>query len=303
MRDQLHDRLINSPEARRTWAELDRLRDGDTVRNSRCFVEELKARRERRRRWLTGWGLAGPAAALSLAAASSFLILRPAPATSSKVLATRVGEMRRVTLADGSAVLLNTDTRLRVSINGQARDVSLLAGQARFDVVRDPSRPFRVMASGMTITALGTAFDVVALPRRTAVTLIEGKVLVRTAERSGRAARAVTLLPGQQVAFSAGALSTPRVARIDAALAWQRATVDLSSMTLEQALAEVNRYSTTKIVVADAELGDEQVSGVFKAGDVESVAGALCAFFNLRIVRRGAGEIVLTGEPMGIAAN
>lgn len=292
MRDRFHEELIDGPGEREAWMELEALRHGDTVRGSRRFVAELKERRERRRRWLTGWRGLVPASGMALAAAAALLIVRPEPAT--QTLQTQVGELRRETLVDGTIVLLNTDSRIRVAFRENTREVTLLAGQARFDVAHDVSRPFRVIAGAMTVTAVGTAFDVVALPSRTAVTLIEGKVLVRTTDQLGAiASRPKLLKPGQQITIAAGRVTPPRPARLDAALAWQRSYVDLGDMTLRQALDEVNRYSTTKIVVEAPGLDNEEIGGVFKAGDVDAVADALAAYFGLKVVRREPGRIVL----------
>lgn len=73
---------------------------------------------------------------------------------------TQVGEQRSVQLADGSVVRLDTNSRIRVKLSGSERQIDLLEGQALFEVAHDTSRPFRVRADAMTVTALGTVFDV-----------------------------------------------------------------------------------------------------------------------------------------------
>ncbi|WP_375404515.1 FecR family protein [uncultured Sphingomonas sp.] len=291
MRDRIDDGLIGDFSERAIWAELEGLRGGDTMRDSRRFVAGLKAGRERRGQWLARWRGLVPASGLAVAAAA-LLLTRPEPVA--ETLRTQVGEMRRETLGDGTIVLLNTDTRMRVTFRDDGREVVLLAGQARFDVAHDAARPFRVSAGAMTVTAVGTAFDVVALPSRTAVTLIEGKVLVRTDDRVGTVrSRPNLLTPGQQMTIMAGRLSPPRSARLDAALAWQRSYIDLGDMSLTEALDEVNRYSRTKIVVDTPGLDSEEIGGVFKAGDVDAVVEALSAYFELKVIHRDPDKIVL----------
>lgn len=291
MRDQFRDKLLDDPAERAVWAELDGLRDSQAVRDTRRYLAVLSEGRERRPSWLGGWRPAFAATTLAAVAATALFVLQP---VTTETLQTRVGEMRRESLPDGTVVLLNTDSRLKVAFGDDARVVTLIAGQARFDVAHDRSRPFRVTAGAMTVTAVGTAFDVVALPSRTAVTLIEGKVLVRTTGAAGAAAsRPKLLTPGQQITIAAGRVTRPHAAPLESALAWQRSYVDLSNMTLDQALDEVNRYSTTKIAVHASGLGDARIGGVFKAGDVDAVTKALCAYFDLEVVRRERDLIVL----------
>src|SRR5690606_5459811 len=96
-----------------------------------------------------------------------------------KVYVTSPDERARVTLADGSMVTLDSDTRMLARIGSGRRDITLLAGRALFDVAKDPHRPFVVEAGGRTITALGTMFDVDVSPTELRVTLAEGVVAVQ----------------------------------------------------------------------------------------------------------------------------
>lgn len=289
------------------WAALGELRESRPVLEARDYLAAQESRQEPALAWRRFWADAWPRTALAgtlgtalagALAAVTLLFVHMYPG--SQTLETGVGEVRRATLADGSVVTLNTDSRLRINVGREAREITLVAGQARFDVAHDASRPFRVSAGDITVTALGTAFDVIALPRRTAVTLIEGKVVVEAEDEPGRRATVSSVLaPGQQVALYRGGLTRPRPARLEATLAWQNQLVDLSDMKLADALEEVNRYSDTKVVVADPSLANEQVSGVFKAGDVEAVSAALRAYFGLVILRRGHDEIVLGRSRLG----
>jgi transmembrane sensor len=76
------------------------------------------------------------------------------------VLSTKRGEVRKVTLADGSVVTLDSDSRLLVWMGSDRRDLELDHGRVHFEVGHDRSRPFTVMADGGSTTALGTVFDV-----------------------------------------------------------------------------------------------------------------------------------------------
>lgn len=208
------------------------------------------------------------------------------------LIATRTGETRPLELEDGSRIVLDTQSRLRVSYTAGARDIDLLAGQAHFEVAKDSHRPFTVHTPTAEIVAVGTKFDVAILPTRTTVTLIEGKVNVRSlrAESSDVA----TLAPGEQARVTnEGHVIDQSAVKIENVTAWQRGTLVLDDVPVPDALAQMNRYSVTQIVIAGPGLETQRVSGVFRVGDVETEALALQRYFKLREVSHSDHEIVL----------
>ncbi|MEJ1962448.1 MAG: FecR domain-containing protein [Gammaproteobacteria bacterium] len=90
------------------------------------------------------------AATLALIALGTFFYLRDAG------IGTDVGEQRTLTLADGTRIYLNTDTRVVVRYDEHVRRVELKSGEALFEVAHRPDQPFVVVAGDRTITALGT---------------------------------------------------------------------------------------------------------------------------------------------------
>jgi transmembrane sensor len=94
------------------------------------------------------------------------------------VYATEVGEQRSFRLADGSTVILDSRSRLRLDFDDSVRAVDLLQGRALFRVAANPGRPFIVHAGGTTVRVMGTQFDVNENARATVVTVVEGRVAV-----------------------------------------------------------------------------------------------------------------------------
>ena len=125
------------------------------------------------------------------------------------VYSTDVGEQRTVQLADGSRVILDTDSRVSVRFTKGRRAVTLESGQARFSVQGDADRPFQVRAGETEVVALGTRFDVRRLGDGARVLLVEGRVAVRDAAAPDRR---WSLAPGQQVVTAA---PSPKVAAVD----------------------------------------------------------------------------------------
>lgn len=197
---------------------------------------------------------------------------------------TGVGEQRTITLADGTRATLNTDSMIRVARFGDERRVTLERGEAQFDVTHDPSRPFLVSASDRTVRVLGTSFVVRRDAGRVDVTLLSGSVAV---ERSG--ATTVQLQPGEryrQLRDQPARIDRPR---IDIVTAWRSGKLLLDDTPLADAIAEMNRYSSRPIILRDARLGQQRLSGLFDTRDTNAFAGTIAAIYGLRLQERRDG--------------
>jgi len=209
-----------------------------------------------------------------------------------KVYSTGVGEQRTVQLADGSSVMLDTDSQIVVRLSGARRDIRLGRGQAMFEVAHDAKRPFVVTAGATSVTALGTEFDVRRERDGATVTLVRGAVEVR--ERSGGDAKVWRLAPGQRVATQAPT-PAPSHVDVDSATSWTSGRLIFHAMPLRDAVAEFNRYERRKIEVADGPVGDALVSGIFAVGDADTFIGSVAELHDLTIVRADKdGPIRLT---------
>lgn len=260
-----------------------------------------------RRRW------AGPRAFASATAAAVALaaLLAIQPWRDIDSYDTRIGEQRLVVLQDGTRISLNTSTRVKVELSKTQRHVTVEGGEAFFEVAKDASRPFVVQAAGTEVTATGTAFAVRLVPTGAGttealdVTLVEGQVVVRGAESQAAAAdiaTAIVMAAGERIRLGdarhrKGAQTTATAAlhrdrpRIDHVLAWKRGEVIFDNTLLSDALAEMNRYSSTPILV-DGSLAQLRVSGLHKAGDNASFARAVAALHGL-VLREQADRLEL----------
>lgn len=212
--------------------------------------------------------------------------------------ATKVGERRVVRLADGSAVTLDTDTRLRVASLDSKRLVMLERGRAFFQVAKDSHRPFVVVAGDKRVMALGTAFEVRLEPGRMSVTLREGRVRVETADSAGGVGaggqvQAAELVPGTRLVTSTS--NGWELAKVDVSrdLSWTKGQLVFDDEDLASVIAEMNRYSSTKLMIRDPALQHTRVSGVFDAGKPLAFAIALSSYNLVRIAGRDPERIYL----------
>jgi transmembrane sensor len=276
---------------------LEALRDRPIVTESRDYAHRWA--RTRARAASLRSVVFGPAGAIAAVCATAYIVFGlPGAAINpfaKKLIETGMAETRAVQLDDGSRIVLDRSSRLRVAFTAAARDVELLDGQAHFEVAKDTHRPFRVRTGSAEVVAVGTMFDVATLPARTVVTLIEGRVNVRTISGTAEAEPKVeALVPGQQLGIASdGQFLDKRLVKIENVTAWQRGTIILDDMPLPEALAAMNRYSTTQIVIRGPALQSRRVSGVFRIGDVETETLALERYFNLRETSRSEQMIVL----------
>jgi transmembrane sensor len=199
------------------------------------------------------------------------------------------GERRGVMLDDGSKLSLDAATRVDVHYFGDRRELKLKAGRAKFDVAKDPLRPFSVAADDKLVVATGTQFSVELLRRQVHVILYEGHVAV-LAKPSGRARPAPLrlasrntpadqwLTPGRElIATQDRTDAQVRSTDVGRALSWEGGQLIFADEPLAAAVEQVNRYSTDKLEVGDAAAGAVRINGVYAAGDttafVEGVTG------------------------------
>ncbi|MNU59750.1 fec operon regulator FecR [compost metagenome] len=203
--------------------------------------------------------------------------------------ATGVGEQRTLRLADGSRVILDTDSRVEVRLRSDRRSVTLVSGQAFFDVEGDPARPFVVTAGETTVTAVGTRFDVRRLGLGAKVTLIEGRVDVGTSSASKPT---WSLTPGQQVVT---ARRRPEVRSVDAAreTSWTAGRLIFAATPIREAVAEVSRYSDRRIELKDKGIAQIPVSGAFDTGDTDAFIAALSDLYGVTASTSPDGVIIL----------
>jgi transmembrane sensor len=211
--------------------------------------------------------------------------------------ATPLGQQRSITLRDGSHLDLAPDSRVSTHFTLTRRDVQLERGQAFFAVTRGAIRPFIVHAGALTVTAVGTAFDVRIGPSDTMVTVSEGRVGVSGVDdsRHGSGAQVETLRAsvGQRVIFSKSAHRLS-VATVDpkAAESWRNGTLQFAGESLEEVAAEVGRYSATRIVVAPA-LQQTRFTGTVMPNYLGEWLKALEQIYAVTVVEQGVSEVLI----------
>jgi transmembrane sensor len=276
-------------EAATTWREFDGAESAPEFLHLR--MDALRQSRTRRRfsflrsRWVA-------VAAVLVIVAGGLWIWTNAPA----VYRTGVAERQVAVLKDGSKISLDAATIVRVRYSAARRDLELVQGRAKFDVAKNPMRPFSVVAANKVVVATGTEFSVELLQRKVHVILYEGHVAVLDRRRGREAAYPLRLgssnmpadqglAPGRELVVAENS-DVASVAPTDPsrALSWEAGQLVFIDEPLSSAVERVNRYSNEKLSIGDAAAGQVRVTGVFTAGDTQAFVEGVSAAFPVRTI-------------------
>lgn len=216
-------------------------------------VVQPPVKKPRRIRWLA----AGAAMAAAVLAFTAFPVLQK------HVLAdhvTGVAELREIALPDGSVAWLDADSAIAINYGQQAREITLLSGQAFFEVARNTERPFKVDADKVSVVVTGTAFGVNRTSHAISVAVQSGTVEVAVPGRHGRS----RLGSGESWTYDRqnGAVSRSEVQPTNVAL-WRSRRLVVHEATFDDILEEIGRHMPGAIIVRDSSLNRQLVTGVY----------------------------------------
>jgi transmembrane sensor len=215
--------------------------------------------------------------------------------------ATAIGAQKKFTLADGSVVTLNTNSRIDVELLGNRRDVHLVRGEAYFEVVHDKTRPFTVYADRYVVRDIGTAFAVHLLDKRLVnVRVTKGSVEIAARTDQGKVSDVAkslgVVIAGHDVVFGQKIERSEIVSDVELGrkLAWRQGQLIYSGQPLAEVLADIGRYSNIEIELADPALQDLPVGGSFRVNQTEAILAALENNFGIHAEWMDARHVRLT---------
>jgi transmembrane sensor len=293
--DREHERDVQALlAAARCDANVVPLRGGarTAIGGSKAARDRIPTVRGIGARWRAGLAAAAACAAVTIGAVVW-------THTADPVYRTAVAEQRSIELPDGSTVLLNSRSRVRIRFTDTERNVDLVEGQALFKVAKDTQRPFVVHSGKVKARAVGTQFDVYRKHSETIVTVVEGRVAVKQDEptdsmlgnqqvgsdHSGAPMQAIVLAAGEQVTV-ARELSPPTKANVSAAIAWTERRLIFTSTPLSSVVEEFNRYSSTPLVI-DEGVADIPITAVFSTTNPKTLISFLDQQPELRVRQSG----------------
>jgi transmembrane sensor len=180
------------------------------------------------------------------------------------------GQVRSVTLADGSQVTLDADSAIAVHFTEGERHVELRRGAAFFQVTHT-GEPFVVEGAKGETRVLGTQFEVRLQPGGAQVTVLSGRVGVKAEVDEPQR----ILTAGQRVSYDRTHTREPSAVDSENQLAWRQGWLNYYRTPLAQVIDDLSRYYPGRIVVLNDRLAAKTVSGSFPSKDPLAVLAAL----------------------------
>ncbi|MCE6990157.1 FecR family protein [Dyadobacter sp. CY323] len=208
---------------------------------------------------------------------------------------TSFGEIRRFSLPDGSKVVLNSNSVLKIPRFGfgtKTREV-LLSGEANFDIrhTRDHQRFIVKTINSLEVEVLGTEFDVYSRPRGTKVILNKGKVQLRY--QQGQDRKQLTMKPGDLVTMDEkGYASLRKTDHPEKFSAWKAHRFVFNKTSLKEVCHLFEDNFGVKVDIPDSTLAGLTISGSFTALNAEELLEILTEDSGLNYTKSGDGKSI-----------
>ena len=274
------------------------------------------------RRRSASWGAF---ASLVIATALLLNLNSPSAVMENGVYGTTVGELRLLTLEDGSQVQLDTASQAEIEFNATSRRIYLLQGKAHFEVAKNAERPFEVYVGGGLVRAVGTAFSVYLDGEDIEVLVDEGRVdLARVNRPDTGPVNQSPKTPRGDANTSSPTMPTPKAEEqvfrsldrgqgalfnqleaeftvlaekeLEREQSWRSGALIFAGEPLGQVALEVSRYTSATIEISDPRLSQLEVGGRFNIGDIEALFNVLETAFGVQVVHVAKNHYQLHAE-------
>lgn len=199
------------------------------------------------------------------------------------VASTGFGELKQVVLPDGSKVDLNANSK----ITYKNREV-WLEGEALFNVKQVPKQ-FLVHTKGLTVTVLGTVFDIRQRRSKTEIVLQSGKIKLSFANGKEQD---IIMTPGQIVSYNDEKPVTAHIAP-EKFSAWKNQRLILQDPTVGDILVYLEDNFGKKIIMEDPALNKRVVNGPILISSLDDALFVLSTVLNTEIVKRDSTTIIM----------
>jgi transmembrane sensor len=274
-------------EALRTWRDLAAMRSGERYQSllgEPTLREKTLSALRAPRRAAFAVAVAAVAAIVWLGFSIDTLPFLHQPTR----VVTELTEVREMTLPDGTRIALGAQSQLDFVVTGKTRRATVISGDAFFAVAHDPQRPFIVSAGDYTVRVVGTQFEIRKRPDAVRIAVSEGQVAVKRSDTDD----ASFFLSG--AAWTAGSAvgDIRAVDPLDVG-AWRSGRLAYDNARLRDVVADANRYTRERIVVADLQLEELRLTTSFRTSQIDAMVETLQAALPLVAERQPNGDIVL----------
>lgn len=201
---------------------------------------------------------------------------------------TAVAEVRRITLEDGSQIVLGSHSAISTDINNDHRRVRLLRGELYVEAFHDPSRPLTITAADATVTVVGTQFSVALQGSDVTVAVREGKVRL-----AGQTGEQSLLLAGNWQQLKNTHLQAVNTEGAERQMAWVQGRLSFQDQPLAQVLNTLGRYYPHPILLFNSDAAEHRVSGNYQLDNPQAIVQALNKVTSTQLTRLPGGMLVI----------
>ena len=207
---------------------------------------------------------------------------------------TDYAELKEVVLEDGSTVILNANSTLRLSdswISRNEREV-FLEGEAYFNVVKTSDyKTFLVkIPGGMEVQVLGTTFNVNTRNESPSVYLESGQVVFHTDDDM------VTLQPGDRADYKKTTqkveVSKESLDDAEVRLAWRNNLYIINDFQLTTIARDIEDNFGKQVIITDSTLATKRVTAKVPSRDIDVLLKVLSETLDIEI-EQNANQIII----------
>ena len=185
-----------------------------------------------------------------------------------RIINARKGEKIHLVLADGTKILLNADSRLKIPrhFSDSTRDV-YLKGEAYFEVAHKKNQPFRVHAGNTVTRDLSTRFVVMSYPgsKGTRVIVTEGKVAMHNSDTHAKSSHGRAIISSNHIGTMKedGTIGVTRVKNILNWMGWTEGKLVFNNTPLVQVIPQLDRWYDLNITLKDSTIAARRLTATY----------------------------------------
>ena len=207
-----------------------------------------------------------------------------------KSIETTYGEIKQVTLPDGSIVTLNANSEIRFSrfnFSTKTREV-MLNGEADFSVVHTKSNQRFVVITNnnLAVTVLGTQFSVYNRLKKSEVVLRKGKVELSYTSVNSNQNKLLVLKPGDKFIKNDRGTDEVHLLNTEEAVAWKNHDFLFEGTSLAQVANTINESFGIKLIFQNEDLANRKISGTFHAEKADELIDAIAQLLDVNYKKR-----------------
>lgn len=271
-----------------TKAEFEPLRKRIRAHKASEKNEAKVVKMKPRRRWLSV-----AAAAILLIVAGTWWVSQSFEGEEMVAFSTAFGEKKSVTLKDGTVVYLNENSQLFYPINFKTATRTVkFSGEAYFEVAKNPTQPFIIETTDVTVEVLGTAFNLRAYPTETKrdILVAEGKVKFQANDNQ----ESIILTANQEGIFNKGKLEKIENSTSNA-YAWKSGVLSYKNTPLKEVLKDLERVFQIKTNLQNSQMNKCLLTGRFPNAQAQAILEYIATYYKMELVKIGAKQYRLTG--------